>query len=58
VVIPFFLTSLHKGQRPVLPTIDVNFSKEYALPINLWGLIYEGWKPTFAEGAPYLRKRI
>jgi hypothetical protein len=50
VVIPFFLTSLYEGERPVLPMIDVNFSKENALPFDLWGLIYEGWKPTPADG--------
>jgi hypothetical protein len=50
VVIPFFLTSLYEGERPVLPMIDVNFSKENALPIDLWGLIYEGWRPTPTDG--------
>ena len=50
VVIPFFLTSLYEGERPVMPMIDVNFSKENALPFDLWGLIYEGWKPTPADG--------
>jgi hypothetical protein len=27
VVIPFFLTSLYQGERPVMPMINVNFSK-------------------------------
>ena len=27
-----------------------NFSKENALPFDLWGLIYEGWKPTPTDG--------
>jgi hypothetical protein len=27
VVIPFFLTSLYEGERPVMPMINVNFSK-------------------------------
>lgn len=49
-VIPFFLTSFFEGERPVLPMIDVTFSKENALPFDLWGLIYEGWKPTPEEG--------
>ena len=39
VVIPFFLTSLYEGERSVMPMIDVNFSKENALPFDLWGLI-------------------
>ena len=38
-VIPFFLTSFYEGERPMLPMIDVNFSKENALPYDLWGLI-------------------
>jgi hypothetical protein len=49
-VIPFFLTSFYEGERPTLPMIDVTFSKENALPFDLWGLIYEGWKPTEGEG--------
>jgi hypothetical protein len=50
VVVPFFLTSIYEGERPVLPMIDVYFSKENALPFDLWGLIYEGWKPTPTDG--------
>ena len=34
----------------MLPMIDVNFSKENALPFDLWGLIYHDWKPTPEEG--------
>ena len=49
-VIPFYLTSFYEGERPVLPMIDVTFSKENALPFDLWGLIYEGWRPTPEEG--------
>jgi hypothetical protein len=49
-VIPFFLTSFFEGERPLLPMIDVTLSKENALPHDLWGLIYESWKPTPAEG--------
>jgi hypothetical protein len=30
-VIPFFLTSIYEGERPMLPMIDVNFSKQNAL---------------------------
>src|SRR4029077_6459115 len=32
VVIPFSLTGIYEGERPLLPMIDVNFSKENALP--------------------------
>jgi hypothetical protein len=49
-VIPFFLTSFFEGERPMLPMIDVTLSKENALPFDLWGLIYESWTPTPAEG--------
>ncbi len=49
-VIPFFLTSVYEGERPMLPTIDLNFSKENALPYDLWGLIYHDWRPTPEDG--------
>ena len=49
-VVPFFLTSVYEGERPALPMIDVTLSKENALPHDLWGLIYQGWKPTSEEG--------
>ena len=50
VVVPFFLTSVYEGERPMLPMIDVNFSKENALPYDLWGLITRDWRPTPEEG--------
>ena len=50
VVVPFFLTSVYEGERPALPMIDVALTKENALPHDLWGLIYKGWKPTPEEG--------
>lgn len=46
VVIPFFLTSVYEGERPTLPMIGVDLSKENALPADLFGLIYHDWKPT------------
>ena len=49
-VIPFFLTSIYEGERPTLPMIDVTLTKENALPFDLWGLIYEAWKPTPEDG--------
>ncbi len=49
-VIPFYLTSVYEGERPALPMIDVTLSKENALPHDLWGLIYQGWKPAPDEG--------
>ncbi|MGY4373216.1 hypothetical protein ACVWZ3_000855 [Bradyrhizobium sp. i1.3.6] len=50
VVIPFFLTNVYEGERPLLPMIDLNFSKENALPRDRFGLIYRDWKPTPEEG--------
>ena len=50
VVRPFFLTSFYEGERPMLPVIDVNFSKENALPYDLWGLITRDWRPTPEDG--------
>lgn len=49
-VIPFFLTSFYEGERPTLPMIDVNFTKENALPYDLWGLITRDWRPSPEEG--------
>ena len=49
-VIPFFLTSFYEGERPMLPVIDVNFSKENALPYDLWGLITRDWRPSPEDG--------
>jgi len=49
-VIPFYLTSFYEGERPMLPVIDVNFSKENALPFDLWGLITRDWRPTPEDG--------
>lgn len=51
VVRPFFLTSFYEGERPMLPVIDVDFSKENALPYDLWGLITRDWRPT--PDSPY-----
>ncbi len=50
VVIPYTLTSFYVGERPALPMIDTTLTKENALPQDLWGLIYKGWKPSSDEG--------
>jgi cytochrome P450 len=50
VIVPFFMTSLYEGERPLLPMIDLNFTKEMALPYHLWGMLYEDWKPAPDEG--------
>jgi hypothetical protein len=49
-VVPFFLTSIYEGERPALPMIDVTLTKENALPHDLCGLIYQGWKLSPEEG--------
>lgn len=49
-VIPFFLTSFYESEQPMLPMIGLNFSKENALPYDLWGLITRDWRPTPDEG--------
>jgi len=50
VVKHFFLTSFYEGERPMLPMIGVNFSKENALPYDLWGLISQSWRPSPEDG--------
>ena len=61
-VIPFFLTSFYEDQRPMLPMIGVNFSKENALPYDLWGLITRDWRPSPEQGVTVflqdLEKRV
>ncbi len=41
----FLHTSLFAGERPFIPMIDETFSKQSALPYDLWGLLYDGWAP-------------
>lgn len=43
---PFLLSSSFLGERPTLPMIDLMLSKEKAIPVNLWGLLYDGWWPN------------
>lgn len=69
-VIPFYLTSILEGERPILPMIDVPLTKENAIPTDFFGLLYEDWKPdpeggvtVFLQGLEKrgennLRKRI
>ena len=50
------LISIHKarhtydGERPYLPMIGVELTKENALPFDLWGLLSETWKPAPQDG--------
>ena len=45
VVEPFLLSGIYFGETPSLPMIDLALSKEKAIPIQLWGMLYEGWTP-------------
>ena len=42
--------SIYEGERLSLPMIDVEFTKENALPYDLWGLLSESWKPAPEDG--------
>ena len=46
VIVPHFLVSIYEGEKLFLPMIDVEFTKENALPFDLWGLLSETWKPA------------
>jgi len=50
VIGPHFLVSVYDGERPVLPMIGVELTKENALPYDLWGLLSETWKPSPEQG--------
>ncbi len=49
-IVPYFLVSMYEGERLFLPMIDVEFTKENALPFDLWGLLSETWKPAPEDG--------
>ena len=50
VIVPHFLVSVYDGERLFLPMINVEFTKENALPYDLWGLLSESWKPAPEDG--------
>jgi cytochrome P450 len=50
VIVPHFLVSVYDGERPVLPMIGEELTKENALPYDLWGLLSETWKPAPQDG--------
>ena len=50
VILPYFLVSTYTGERPALPMIGLDLSKENALPADLWGLISESWRPSPQDG--------
>jgi hypothetical protein len=49
-VVPFFLTSVMAGERPILPMIDLPLTKQDAIPWDFWGMLSEDWKPAPSEG--------
>jgi cytochrome P450 len=46
---PFLLSSRYVGERPTLPMIDVQLSKENATAAHLFGMFYEDWAPNPEE---------
>jgi hypothetical protein len=50
VVVPFYLTSVFAGERPILPMIDLPLTKQNAIPYDFMGMLYEDWKPTPSAG--------
>jgi hypothetical protein len=50
VLLPYFLASTYRGERVSLPMIDLEFTKESALPSHLWGLLSDTWKPSPEDG--------
>jgi cytochrome P450 len=50
VILPHFLVATYEGERLALPMIDVEFTKENALPYDLWGMLSETWRPAPQEG--------
>jgi hypothetical protein len=49
-VVPFYLTSVFAGERPILPMIDVPLTKQDAIPYDFLGMLYEDWKPSPDDG--------
>src|SRR5271165_376337 len=49
-VVPFYLSSIFAGERPILPMIDLPLTKQDAIPSDFWGMLYDDWKPTPSEG--------
>ncbi|MEU8081773.1 hypothetical protein AB0B31_40715 [Catellatospora citrea] len=46
VVAPFMLSNEFTGETPLLPLIDLALTKEKAVPVQLWGMLYKGWTPN------------
>ncbi|MFC7704133.1 hypothetical protein ACFQXB_08005 [Plastorhodobacter daqingensis] len=46
---PFAQTSIYQGGRLAVPMIDLPFSKEAAIPPQIWGMLYDDWQPAMQE---------
>jgi cytochrome P450 len=46
---PYLLSGRYVGERPTLPMIDLNLSKENATGAHLFGMFYEDWAPNPEE---------
>ncbi len=46
---PFLLSGRYVGERPTLPMIDLELSKENATSAHLFGMFYEDWAPNPEE---------
>ena len=46
---PFFESTTYRGDRPVLPMIDLAFSKEAAMSAHLVGMLYDKWELNMQE---------
>ncbi len=49
VILPFQRVSFYRAETPFLPMIGEALSKEYALPYDLWGLLFDDWAPSFEK---------
>src|SRR5215212_3610544 len=54
---PFLLSGIYRGERPVLPMIDLALSKEAAIPAHIFGMLYESWEPNVEEGTSVFLQR-
>lgn len=50
VIAPAILMKMFDGGALPLPMVDTAFSKKNALTPHLWGIFYDSWKPTPADG--------
>ena len=46
---PFFESTTYRGERPVLPMIDLALGKEAAMPAHLVGMLYDTWDLNMEE---------